>query len=197
MLVPGLDKALAGKEIGKRYEVMFDAREGFGERRIDLVKTIPLKIFTEKNIAPYPGLALAMDNMTARVIAVSGARVITDFNNPLAGKALKYDFIITRIVTDEQEKARALFEISFKSVPEFIIGEKIVVIGAQILEAYAKAFSPLFKELLGKELAFELKTPPTEETSSSAREQGQRNTHADEKHGHVHAHSHTEKQPAV
>lgn len=182
MVVPGLDKALEGKEIGKRYEVLVEAREGFGERRRELVKTIPLKVFTEKNIAPYPGLALAMDTMTARVIAVSGARVITDFNNPLAGKALRYSFVIVRNVTDEQEKAKTLFEASLKMVPEFAVGEKIVVKGQQVLEAYVRAFSPMFKELLGKELAFELKTGPAE-----AQEKVEQHVR---EHEHTHQHEH-------
>ena len=43
MVVPGLDKALEGKEIGKEYEIKLSAKEGFGERDRNLLKTIPLK----------------------------------------------------------------------------------------------------------------------------------------------------------
>ena len=90
MIVPGFDSALEEKEIGKDYEIKVSAKDGFGERRRELVKTIPLKIFREKQINPYPGMVLAMDNSLARVITISGARVLTDFNNPLAGKDLTY-----------------------------------------------------------------------------------------------------------
>lgn len=157
MVVPGLDKTLEGKEVGKRYEVVVSAREGFGERRREFVKTIPLHVFHEKNIQPYAGQTLLMDNTTARVLTVSGARVITDFNNPLAGKELRYSFVITRKVTDEKEKAEALFKVSFKLVPAFESEkEAIVVRGSAVLEAYVKAYEVLFKELLGKELRFVL-----------------------------------------
>ena len=153
MLVPGFDKAVEGKEIGKDYEIVVSAKEGFGERNKTLMKTIPLKIFTEKEIRPYPGLVLAMDNTIAKVIAVSGARVMVDFNNPLAGKDLKYKFKIARKITDDKEKAKALFEFMFKFVPDFEVTEKEVIIsGPKFVEVYAKAFSPKFKELMNKEL---------------------------------------------
>ncbi len=175
MIVPGLDKALEGKEIGTRYEVSFDAKEGFGERRREMVKTIPLKVFTEKQVHPYPGMTLVMDNMTARVITVSGARVITDFNSPLAGKTLAYSFTIARRVTDEDEKVRALFELSFKAIPTYEIKEQVIVKGPKILEAYTKAFSPLFKELVGKELSFEVATPAPEKADGEKK--GERTGH--------------------
>ncbi len=184
MVVPGLDIALEGKEIGKRYDVSFEAREGFGERRRELVKTIPLKVFTEKQIKPYPGLILAIDNMTARIITVSGARVITDFNNPLAGKSLHYSFAVTRRVTDEQEKICALFEVSFKGIPEFEVKDTIVVKGPHVLEGYSKAYSPMFKELIGKELEFELKTPSAEEHADHSHDHDHDHTHVDGKHVH-------------
>lgn len=183
MVVPGLDKTLEGKEVGKRYEVVVSAREGFGERRRELVKTIPLRVFHEKNIQPYAGQSLLMDTMTARVLTVSGARVLTDFNNPLAGKELKYSFTITRKVTDEKEKAEALFKVSFKSVPEYEISqEAIVVRGAAVLEGYVSAYGLLFKELLGKELRFVL-DKKAEEGKEETEEEHEKEEHA----GHEHA----------
>ncbi len=155
MLVPGFDKAIEGKEIGKEYEVNVSAKEGFGDRKRELVKTIPLKIFTEKKINPYPGMVLAMDDNLARVITVSGARVLTDFNNPLAGKDLVYKFKIVRKVIDEKEKAKALLEFMFKFVPEFEVGENVVIKGPKFIESYVTAFNPKFKELMGKELKLE------------------------------------------
>jgi len=157
MLVPGFDRELEGKEIGKDYEINVSAKEGFGERRKELLKTIPLKIFTEKKISPYPGMVLAMDETLARVVTISGARVITDFNNPLAGKELVYKFKIVRKISDEREKARVLFEASFRFIPDFEIKEKeIVVKGPKIFERFVDALKEKFKELCGKELKFEL-----------------------------------------
>ena len=119
MVVPGLDKAIEEKEVGKDYEANLSAKEAFGERRRDLVKTIPLKIFRGKQIDPQPGMVFAMDESLAKIIAVSGARVITDFNSPLAGKDVVYKFKIAKKITDDKEKAEALFAFVLKFVPEF------------------------------------------------------------------------------
>lgn len=157
MLVPGFDRELEGKDIGKNYEINISAKEGFGERRKELVKTIPLKVFTEKKVSPYPGMVLAIDENLARVITVSGARVMTDFNNPLAGKDLTYKFKIVRKVEDEKEKARVLLEVVFKFVPDFDVKEgDVIVKGPKIFDKFVSAFKGKFKELSGKELKFEL-----------------------------------------
>ena len=114
MLVKGFDSALPEKEIGKEYEIHVSPKEGFGERNRNHVKTIPLKVFTQQRINPVPGATLSMDNILVKIIAVSGARVITDFNHPLSGKELTYRFTITRKVDDDKEKSEAFFEFFFR-----------------------------------------------------------------------------------
>jgi len=164
MLVPGFDKELEGKEIGKDYEIKVPAKEGFGERRRELIKTIPLKIFTDKKINPYPGLVLAMDENLARVITISGARVVTDFNKTLAGKDLVYKFNIVRKITDDKEKAKTVFVQIFRFVPDFELKEnEVVVKGPKVLERFVEALREKFKELVGKELKFSLVEEKLEE----------------------------------
>lgn len=155
MVVSGLDKALEGKEVGKEYEVSLSKHDAFGERKRDLIKTIPLKAFKEQNFDPRPGMVLTLDNSMAKIIAVSGARVITDFNNPLAGKEIHYKFKITHLVTDEKEKTEALLQSFFNFIPEFEIKDKIIIKGAKQLEVFVKIFNEKFKSILGKNLEFE------------------------------------------
>lgn len=157
MLVKGLDRLLEGKEIGKKYTLVVPFNEGFGARKRELMKTVPLKVFTDRKIMPQPGMMFTLDEALVRISAVSGGRVIVDFNNPLAGKDLRYELTIVKKVDDDKEKAHALFEWILRFVPEFSVGEKITVKGPKIFEGVVKAFSPKFKELMGKELAFELK----------------------------------------
>ena len=157
MVIGGLDKAFEGKNIGREYEISLSPKEGFGDRNRELIKTIPLSMFKEKNVDPRPGMMFNLDNTMARIIAVSGARVITDFNNPLAGKNIVYKFIIIKKVEDEKDKIETLFEFFFKTIPDFEIKDKIIVKGAKGMEVFVDAFKDKFKELMGKELAFELK----------------------------------------
>ena len=155
MVVPGLDRILEGKEVGKDYEVEIKAKDGFGERRRELIRILPLRAFTEKKVEPRVGMTLALDNSIVKIIAISGARVSADFNNPLAGKELKYKFKIVKIVNEIQEKARALFEVLFRFVPDFSVEEKkIIVKGPKGFEGFVKIFNERFKELIGKELEF-------------------------------------------
>ena len=164
MVVKGLDKQLEEKEIGKEYEIHLQYKEAFGERKRELVKTIPLHIFTKQKINPRPGSTLFLDNMMARVITVSGARVITDFNNPLAGKEIDYKFRIKRIVTDEKEKVEAFFKFFFRHIPDFEIQEKIIINGNKQSEPLIKMFNEKAKELLGKELEFKLEEKPEDKS---------------------------------
>jgi FKBP-type peptidyl-prolyl cis-trans isomerase 2 len=171
MLVKGFDDALEGKEVGKEYEIKVGVKDGFGDRKRELVKTIPLKIFTEKKIAPYPGLVLAMDDMLAKVLTVSGARVITDFNNPLAGKELNYKFKIERKVEDEKEKAETLFEYLMRFVPpEIEIKDSVLVKGPKELGFFINAIKEKFEKLMGKALTFEEKKEEKRESKEENKE---------------------------
>lgn len=155
MIVKGLDKALEGKETGKEYSAHLSVSDGFGQRRTELVKTIPLKVFTEQKIYPEQGMSLLLDRMLVTIRAVSGARVIADFNNPLAGKELDYDFTIVRIVEDLSEKAQAFFQWFLRAVPDFEANDKVTVKAQKELAPLIDLFKPKFKELVGRELAFE------------------------------------------
>lgn len=156
MVVPGLDRALENKDIDKEFEIDVAPKEGFGERKKELITTIPLKSFTEKNIAPRTGMMLTLDNYLVKILAVSGARVTVDFNNPLSGKHLKYKFKIIRKVDDKKEKIESLFMLFFKFIPEFEIGDKGVIIrGARGMKILVDICKEKFKELIGEELSFE------------------------------------------
>ncbi len=156
MVVRGLDNALEGKEIGKTYTITVRAKDGFGQRNTSLIKTLPLTIFAERNITPQPGMTLALDNHIVKIRAVSGARVIADFNNPLAGKDLDYIFIISRKVEDISEKARSFFEGFLHISPKFNIGEKVTVRGPKELETFIMILKDRFKALVGKDLDFSI-----------------------------------------
>ena len=155
MLVHGLDAALEGKEYGKRYEVHLSAQQGFGPRQASMVKAIPLRLFHEQKIDPKPGMSLMLDQTLVNIRAVSGARVIADFNNPLAGKGLDYTFMVVKKLTSVEDKAKTFFTWFFRGMPEFVVGEKVTVKGPKMLGHLVEAFKPKFKELVGVELAFE------------------------------------------
>jgi len=173
MLVPGLDAQLEGKEIGKEYSLDIKMKDAFGPRERSMIRTIPLKAFTEQKVHPHAGMVLTLDNSLVKIIAVSGARVTADFNNPLSGKDLKYKITITRGVTDDKEKAETLLVLFFRFTPEFELKEKKVIIkGPKIFEQMIEVYKDKFKELSGLELGFELKeNKPKEDKGSEEKEE--------------------------
>jgi len=158
MVVRGLDKALEDKEINKEYVVDVPFKEGFGERKRELMKTLPLKSFTDQKVNPQAGMVLSLDQHLVKIIAVSGARVTTDFNNPLAGKDLRYKYKIVRKIEDKKEKSETLFSLFFRFVPEFEIKEgKVVVKGPKAMGPAIDHYKEKFKELIKLDLEFEEK----------------------------------------
>ncbi len=175
MVIKGLDKELENKELEKEYSVEIKSKEAFGARNRDLIRTIPLKAFTQQKMNPRAGMVLAMDNNIVKIIAVSGARVIVDFNNPLAGKDLKYSFKIIRNVEDLTEKIEALLKFYLRIIPEFEVKDKIIIKAQKEYESIIKIYNDKFKDLLGKELSFVEKKQDIAEN---------------DKHSHDHAHDH-------
>lgn len=156
MVVQGLDKALEGKSIGEENTLSLSAKEAFGPRNPSLIRPIPLKIFTERKVVPRPGMSLVLDNNIVQIRAVSGARVIADFNNPLAGKDVTYSFRVVTKVDDIAEKTRIFFERFLRGVPEFDVAEKVIIKGPAQMQPIIEIFGEKFKKLVGKELGFSL-----------------------------------------
>ena len=158
MLVPGLDNQLEGKEIGKEYEIHIPAKEGFGFRDRNLIRTIPLAALTEQKVMPQAGMVFTLDNSLVKIIAVSGARVTADFNNPLASKDLMYKISMTKVVTDDKEKAETMLKLFLRFIPEFEVKENNVIVkGPKIFEVPINLYKEKFKELMNKDLLFEEK----------------------------------------
>ena len=163
MVVKGFDEALEGKEVGKKYSVKLSEDKAFGKRDKKLIQLIPLKMFLAQKIMPEPGMVLALDNNLVRIVSVSGGRVMVDFNNPLAGKEIEYEFTIKRKVSDNKEKINAVQRFFFGQEFEFDIDEssKKAVFKDLKLMPVLNAFAPKFKDLLG--LTVEILEKPKKE----------------------------------
>jgi FKBP-type peptidyl-prolyl cis-trans isomerase SlyD len=109
-LVKGLEDELKGKGAGT-FVVSLSADKAFGRKDVRLVQLVPMKKLADSNIRPFPGLQLNIDGALATVKAVSGGRVMVDFNHPLAGRDVVYEVKIIRGVSDDAEKAKAVFEL--------------------------------------------------------------------------------------
>jgi len=158
MFLESIDDFLIGKEIRKNYEIELQPEKAFGKRNANLVKVIPIKIFQQQQTPPQPGMAFNFDGQIGKIISVSGGRVITDFNNPLAGKTVVYKIKIKRKVIDINEKTKALIEFFTKKEFPFEIKQKekkLIIYADKELSQFLNMFKDKFKEMLGLELEVE------------------------------------------
>lgn len=109
-VIPGLDKVLMEMNVGDKKSVSIESKDAFGERDARLVKTVPQKMFKNQDVEPRQGLIVDFGGMKGRIQSVSGGRVRVDFNNPLAGKMLKYDVEIVEKIEDPVERIKGVFE---------------------------------------------------------------------------------------
>ncbi len=87
-VISGFDQAVRGLAIGESRTVRMEPADAYGERRDDMVITVPLEQ------AP-PGIKVgdqvSAGNMPAEIIAVDEETVTIDANHRLAGEALTFD----------------------------------------------------------------------------------------------------------
>jgi len=93
-IIPGLERALEGKQAGDELKVRVTPEEGYGERNDSLTQEVPLEAFGDAD--PQPGMqfhAEAEDGQTmaVTVAARDGDMVTIDGNHPLAGVNLNFD----------------------------------------------------------------------------------------------------------
>jgi hypothetical protein len=128
-----------------------------------MIKTMPIKVFLEKNMHPVPGMTIQLDQYVAKILSVSGGRVIIDFNNPLAGKEITYNFEIKNRINDEKEKINSLQEFFFRDKFDFEIKDKKILfknkkpdandpLGEKKLSFLIEVFKQKFKDILGLEI---------------------------------------------
>lgn len=149
MLLKGFDDSLEGKETGKKYSIKLTSDKAFGKRNPQMIKTMPIKIFHEKQMNPYPGMSVQLDNYIAKILSVSGGRVIVDFNNPLAGKDIEYDFTIKRKIDDGKEKINALQDFFLRQRFDFEIKDNKVIFKKQEIKPFIDVFKQKFKDMTG------------------------------------------------
>lgn len=98
-IIPGLDKALEGREAGESFGVDVPAAEAYGERRDGLTQRIPKKHFGAQKL--NPGMQVVLDtNFGPRAVTIEkvGMSVVdVDLNHPMAGKDLHFDIEIVDV----------------------------------------------------------------------------------------------------
>lgn len=107
-VIKGLDRELRSMAVGGEKKFSLKAEDAFGPRSEELVKVMPLSEFRSRNIDPYPGMQVDLDNVTAIVKSVNSGRVVVDANHPYAGKDVTYEVKVIKQLANDSEKVESL-----------------------------------------------------------------------------------------
>ncbi len=104
--IEGLDEDLEGKEAGYSGTVSIPPEKAFGLSNPKLVETVSITKLQDRNV--HPGMPVELDGKRGVVSRVIGRRVTVDFNSPLAGKVVTYEYTIEKLLEDDVEKIQGL-----------------------------------------------------------------------------------------
>ncbi|MDY6818565.1 MAG: peptidylprolyl isomerase [Halobacteriales archaeon] len=115
-----VESDLIGKEVGDTGTVTISAKNAFGEFDPDDVRTVSADRIPEDD--RRPGAHVDIDGEHGHVETVIGGRARVDFNHPLAGEDIEYEYEILEVVEDRLEKAKGLFGMYMDVEPEMYFG---------------------------------------------------------------------------
>ncbi len=105
-IFPGVEDDIRGKEIGDEGSVVISAEEAFGEYDESEVSTVSADKIDEDD--RYPGARVQIDGQQGVLETIIGGRARVDFNHPLAGEDIEYEYELLDTVEGDLEQARGL-----------------------------------------------------------------------------------------
>jgi FKBP-type peptidyl-prolyl cis-trans isomerase SlyD len=99
-LIPGLEKALVGRKVGDKFQVVVPPEQGYGERDEKLLQRVPKNQFPEPDQLEE-GMQFQVNGprgpMVLTVLEIADTDVVVDGNPELAGETLHFDIEVTEV----------------------------------------------------------------------------------------------------
>jgi FKBP-type peptidyl-prolyl cis-trans isomerase SlyD len=100
-IVPGLESALEGAQVGDRKQVVIAPAEGYGDHDPSGIQRVPRQAFPA-DFLPQVGMELSAqgpdgDEVAFVIQGVEPDAVTIDLNHPLAGKTLHFDVTVREV----------------------------------------------------------------------------------------------------
>jgi FKBP-type peptidyl-prolyl cis-trans isomerase SlyD len=124
-VVEGLDEDIVEKEVGYHGTVEIPPEKGYGEHKTELVKTYPTSKFTE---TPVKGMRAVVEGKQGMVVMTIGRRVRIDFNSPMAGKTLIFEYVIEEKIDDDLDKVKSMLQSYFRMDFNVEIDDSVAII---------------------------------------------------------------------
>lgn len=107
-IVPGLEKALAGKKAGDQVKATVTPEDGYGEYDPDAVEEVPREEFPADLELEAGGIVTATDEegdeVEFTVKELKDKTVVVDFNHSLAGKTLHFEVTVREVRKASEEE---------------------------------------------------------------------------------------------
>lgn len=113
-IISGIEKGLEGKELnesGESFELLVDAKDGYGERQEGAIQRVPIKHLhgDKKSLSKLkPGSVVTINTeegaKQAVVVKAGKFNVDVDTNHPLSGKTLNFEIQIESVREATQEE---------------------------------------------------------------------------------------------
>lgn len=106
-IIPGLEKAMEGKQAGDEFSVTVQPEEAYGTRTEANIQRIPLKRLGKMPrpaVGQVLGLQTQQGPVQVTVVKVGKFNIDVDANHPLSGQALTFDveIVSVRDATEEE-----------------------------------------------------------------------------------------------
>lgn len=109
-IIPGMEKALEGKEAGDNFSVIVEPEDGYGNRDESLVYSVPREQFTgigEIQVGMTFQVQTEAGPVLANVAHLEEDSVLLDGNHPLADMKLSFDVSVEKVREATQEELTA------------------------------------------------------------------------------------------
>ncbi len=105
-IIPGLEKAMDGREAGDTFKADVAAADAYGERREGMTQRVPKKHFGEQKLGVGQQVVLntSFGPRAVTIEKVGMSVVDVDLNHPMAGKDLQFDIEIVEVREAQAEE---------------------------------------------------------------------------------------------
>jgi len=112
-LIEGFENHLLEAEADTDYEIEIAPLEAYGEKDPAMIETMSVDKLLRHVRDPkslYIGGPVTIDGKQGTLSYLAAGRARIDYNHPMAGKTLKYDYKIVKVIEDKEEKISSILE---------------------------------------------------------------------------------------
>lgn len=112
-LISGFEDSLLEAEADKDVSIVIPPADAYGEKDPDQIETISIDKLLRHVRDPkslYIGGPVTVEGRQGILSYLAAGRARIDYNHPMAGRSLKYDYKIIKVVEGKEERVEALLE---------------------------------------------------------------------------------------